>query len=267
VKFAFIRAEKAFPIAFMCRHLEVSKSGFYAWNRRTDSNRAREDRLLAVLAREAHEESGKRYGSPRVHEALKKRGIAISRKRVIRLMQEQNLKGKAPRRRFVCTTDSNHSLPIAPNLLARNFQASLPNQRWIGDITYLRIPNGWLYLAAIIDLFSRFVVGWAVSTTIHRTLTLEALEMALKRRCPEPGLLHHSDRGSQYASNDYQNRLTERGITCSMSGKGDCYDNAAMESWFGRLKTELGEDFEGEQSARAQRQLDFPPNDNWISRS
>lgn len=254
MRFAFISAQKAlWPITVLCRTLLVSKSGFYSWLRRPECDRAREDRRLAMLARKAHEESERRYGSPRVHEELKAQGIAISRKRVIRLMQEQGLKGKTPRRRFVRTTDSNHSLPVAPNMLARNFQASMPNERWVGDITYLRTPNGWLYLAAIIDLYSRFVVGWAVSAIIDRHLTMKALEMALQRRCPEEGLVHHSDRGSQYASGDYQTQLERNGITCSMSRKGDCYDNAAMESWFARLKTELGEDFENEQAA--QREL------------
>jgi len=251
MRFAFISAQKArWPITVLCRTLLVSKSGFYAWLRRPESNRAREDRRLALLAREAHEGSAQAYGSPRIHEDLKARGVPISRKRVIRLMREQGLKGKAPPKRFVRTTDSGHSLPVAPNLLARNFHASLPNQRWVGDITYLRTPDGWLYLAAIIDLYSRFVVGWALSPLIDRQLTLKALDMALKRRCPDEGLVHHTDRGSQYASADYQERLEKNGILCSMSRKGDCYDNAAMESWFARLKTELGEDFENEESAQ-----------------
>jgi putative transposase len=251
VKFEFIRAEKAnFPVRFMCKRMDISASGFYAWCRRPESNRAREDRRLAVLAREAHEASDRAYGSPRVYRALKDKGIPVSRKRVMRLMKEQGLKGKGPPRRFVRTTDSNHSMPIAPNILARNFQASLPNQRWVGDITYLRTPDGWLYLAAILDLYSRFVVGWAVSPIIDRELTLKALDMALKRRCPDKGLVHHTDRGSQYASGGYQQRLEENGIVCSMSRRGDCYDNAPMESWFGRLKTELGEDFESEEAAR-----------------
>lgn len=253
MKFEFIHAERArFPVMFMCRHLEVSTSGFYAWDRRAESHRAKEDRRLSVLVREAHEGSKTRYGSPRVHRELKAQGIPISRKRVIRLMREQGLKGKSPPRRFVRTTESDHSLPVAPNLLGRDFQATAPNQRWVGDITYLRTPEGWLYLAAILDLYSRFVVGWAVSSEIDRKLVLKALEMALQRRCPEAGLLHHSDRGSQYASEEYQDVLDGRGIVCSMSRKGDCYDNAAMESWFARMKTELGEDFEGEHAAHGE---------------
>jgi transposase InsO family protein len=243
VKFAFIAAEKAsFPIAFMCRQLGVTKSGYYAWRKRPESAHAVADRRLAVLTREAHEIGRQAYGSPRVHHELKANGIDISRKRVIRLMQQQGLKGKT-RRRWVKTTDSNHSLPVAPNLLARDFKARAPNQRWVCDITYLRTREGWLYLAVVLDLFSRMIVGWAVSAIIDRHLVLKALEMAVKRRCPEAGLLHHSDQGSQYASEDYQRALDARGITCSMSRRGDCYDNAAMESWFGTLKTELGESF------------------------
>lgn len=244
MKFAFMVAEKAFfPVAFMARHLEVSPSGFYAWCRRPESQRRRDDHRLAVLVWEAHKTGRKAYGSPRVHEELKAQGVPVSRKRVIRLMQEQGLKGKT-RRKWVKTTHSKHDLPVAPNLLGRNFQASAPNQRWVGDITYLRTTEGWLFLAVVLDLFSRMVVGWAVSALIDRHLVLKALDMALKRRCPDAGLLHHSDQGSQYASEDYQDVLEAHGITCSMSRKGDCYDNAAMESWFGTLKAELGETFE-----------------------
>jgi putative transposase len=253
VKFAFIAAERAsFPTAFMCRHLGVSTSGFYAWRSRPECPHTREDRRLTVLTREAHEIGRKAYGSPRVHEELKAQGVHISRKRVIRLMQEQGLKGK-PRRRWVKTTHSKHELPVAPNLLDRVFTASGPNRRWVGDITYLRTSEGWLFLAAVLDLYSRMVVGWAVSAIIDRHLVIKALDSALKRRAPDSGLLHHSDRGSQYASEDYQKVLEARGIICSMSRKGDCYDNAAMESWFGTLKTELGETFETH--AEGKRQL------------
>ncbi len=252
MKFAFIFEEKAsFAIAFMCRHLGVSKSGFFAWCRRPESAHAHEDRRLGVLTREAYELGRKVYGSPRVHEELKAQGVKISRKRVIRLMQEQGLKGRT-RRSWVKTTDSKHSLPVAPNLLARDFQAGAANQRWVVDITYLRTSEGWLYLAAVLELYSRMVVGWAVSAVIDRHLVLKALDAALKRRSPGVGLLHHSDQGSQYASEDYQKLLEARGITCSMSRKGDCYDNAAMESWFGTLKTELGETFETHAEAKHQ---------------
>ena len=252
MKFRFIFAEKAsFPIAFMCLRLRVSTSGFYAWCRRPESNRAKEDRRLAVLAREAHERGRRAYGSPRVHAELKAQGIAISRKRVIRLMQAAGLRGKT-RRKWVKTTDSGHGLPVAPNLLARDFRASAPDRRWVGDVTYLRTPEGWLYLAVIVDLYSRFVVGWALSAVNDRRLAMRALEMAIQRRCPEVGLLHHTDQGSPYASEDYQKLLERHGITCSMSRTGDCYDNAAMESWFGTLKTELGESFESAATAKHQ---------------
>jgi transposase InsO family protein len=175
----------------------------------------------------------------------------VSRKRVIRLMQEQGLVG-SPKPSFVVTTDSNHPLPVAPNVLERDFKASAPNQRWVGDITYLKTPEGWLYLAVIIDLFSRMVVGWALSPKIDRHLVVKALEMALKRRSPTATLVFHSDRGSQYASEDYQKALLASGISCSMSRKGNCLDNAVSESWFSTLKRELGRRFASEADAEGQ---------------
>jgi transposase InsO family protein len=222
----------------LCRALDVSRAGFYAWQRRPPSAHDVEDEQLKVLIREAHQLGRGYYGSPRVHRALKKRKVQVSRKRIVRLMQEEGLVGRK-RRRFRCTTDSKHTLPVATNLLDRSFTADAPNQRWVGDTTELLIPNGKLYLAAILDLFSRFVVGWAVSAINDRHLTLKALDMALRRRCPEAGLLHHSDRGSTYASEDYQEVLQQHGITCSMSRRGNCLDNAAMESWNSTLKSEL----------------------------
>jgi transposase InsO family protein len=228
VKFAFIHAEKAaWPVSIMCRVLRVSKSGLYASQRRPESQRARDDRRLSALAREAHEIGRRAYGRPRIHRELVARGVIVGRKRVIRLMKAEGLKGKV-RRRFVRTTDSDHALPTASNLLAREFHADGPNQRWVSDITYLRTPQGWMYLAAVLDLYSRYLVGWAVSAVIDRHLVLRALEMAIKRRCPSAGLLHHSDQGSQYASEDYQKALEARDITCSMSRRGNCYDNAAV---------------------------------------
>jgi putative transposase len=252
MKFAFIEAEKAtWPVSIMCRVLRVSRSGSYASQRRPESQRTRDDRRLTVLTREAHVTGRRAYGSPRIHRELVGQGIVIGRKRVIRLMKAEGIKGKV-RRRFVRTTDSEHSLPTALNLLAREFNAERPNQRWVSDITYLRTPQGWMYLAAVLDLFSRYVVGWAVSAVIDRHLVLRALQMAIKRRCPSAGLLHHSDQGSQYASEDYQRALEARGITCSMSRRGNCYDNAAMESWFGTLKTELGESFQSHADGKHQ---------------
>lgn len=250
MKFEVIRAEQAnFSISFMCRVLRVSRSGFYEWARRPPSARACDDERLRVLVREAHVRGRRNYGSPRVYRALKKQGIAISRKRVIRLMQMDGLVGRV-RRRYRCTTVSDREQSVAANLLDRRFTAEKPNQRWVGDTTELTTPSGKLYLAAIIDLYSRFVVGWAISAMNNRHLTLKALDAALRQRCPAKGLLHHSDQGSTYASDDYQAVLEAHGITCSMSRRGNCYDNAAMESWFSTLKSELGEHFESAQDAK-----------------
>jgi len=245
VKFALIQAEKAeCPVAVSCRALGVSRPGFYAWSRRGESTHAKDDRRLAVLVLEAHERSRRIYGSPRVHADLLAAGERVSRKRVIRLMQNQDLKARV-RRRYKCTTMSDHDQPVAANILARRFEADVPNQRWVGDTTELRIgDSGRLFLAAIVDLFSRYVVGWALSAVNDRHLAIKALEMALRRRCPDAGLLHHSDQGSPYASEAYQNELTARGITCSMSRRGNCHENAAMESWLSTYKFELGERFE-----------------------
>ncbi len=258
MRFAFIHAGKAETppvgtVSELCRALGVSRSGYYAWTRRPPSERARKDQQLKVLVREAHSRGPKgrrKYGSPRVHRSLKKKGFRVGRNRVIRLMREEGLVGR-PKRRFKPTTDSNHGQPVAENLLKRDFTAQGPNQRWVGDTTELRTPQGKLYLAVILDLFSRFVVGWALSAVNDRHLTMKALDMALRRRCPGAGLLHHSDQGSTYASGDYQDVLGEHGITCSMSRRGSCLDNAAMESWNSTLKMELGEDFESPADAKA----------------
>ncbi len=252
MRFAFIAAEKADgePVARWCRTLGVSQSGYYASLRRPESEHSRQDRRLGVLVREAHERSRRTYGSPRVHAELAAQGEQVSRKRVMRLMQEQGLEARV-RRRFKHTTDSDHQLPVAPNLLDRRFEAEQPNQRWVVDTTELLIgETGKLYLAAVLDLFSRFVVGWALSAVNDRHLVLRALGMALRRRCPDAGLLHHSDRGSPYASEDYQKVLETHGITCSMSRRGNCIDNAAMESWFSTFKSELGERFESNAEAK-----------------
>ena len=252
MKFAFIEAEKATtPVGVQCRVLKVSRSGFYASRRRAESKHAREDRRLSVLCKEAHERSRRNYGSPRIHKALEKQGEYVSRKRVVRLMQLQGIAGKR-RRRWTRTTDSNHEFRIAQNLLNRKFSPAEPNKSWAGDVTFLRTPYGFVYLAVVIDLFSRFVIGWAVSAVNDRNLALSALRMALKRRCPGPGLLHHTDQGSPYASEDYQRALDDSGIVCSMSRRGNCYDNAAVESFFSTLKTELGEDFESASDVKTQ---------------
>lgn len=252
--FAFIAEKAEFGVAKLCRALGVSRAGFYAWKTRPKSAHDKVDEVLKVHVHAAHARGPKgrrKYGSPRVHRALKKQGIKVGRNRVIRLMLEQGLVGR-PKRRFKHATDSNHGQPVAENLLKRDFTAERPNQRWVGDTTELRTPQGKLYLAVILDLFSRFVVGWALSAINDRHLTMKALDMAVRRRCPAAGLVHHSDQGSTYASEDYQEVLDERGITCSMSRRGNCLDNAAMESWNSTLKMELGEDFESPANAKAE---------------
>jgi transposase InsO family protein len=235
----------------MCEVLGVSATGYYAWCRRPESAHAQRDRQLKVLVRASFDGSQQRYGSPRIHRDLREEHAErVSRKRVIRLMQEEGLKARAPKR-FVCTTDSDHEWPVAANLLNRAFTAEAPNQRWAGDTTEFTIgASGKLYLAALLDLFSRVVVGWAISAVNDRHLALAALTMALNRRGPESGLLHHSDRGSTYASEDYQDRLTAYGLTCSMSRTGNCYDNAVMEAFFSTLKTELADQFDSHGQAK-----------------
>jgi transposase InsO family protein len=253
MKFEFIEAQKAhFPIDFMCSQLSVSRSGYYAWKERPESERQKADRALAQEVEAVHQESRGTYGSPRVQAELRARGRNVSRKRVARLM---GLKGLAARkkRRWVRTTDSRHAQPVAPNLLARDFSPGQPNCTWVTDITYVWTRQGWLYLAVVLDLYSRRVVGWAMSQSIDRHLVLNALDMALQGRQPPRGLLHHSDRGSQYASEDYQQLLAARGIQCSMSRKGNCWDNAVAESFFSSLKMELvhDADFATHEQARA----------------
>jgi transposase InsO family protein len=246
VKFRFIAVEKAHhSLTLLCRCLRVTRSGFHAWQTRPASARAKRDRQLKVLIRASFAGSKGRYGSPRIYRDLREdHQERVSRKRVIRLMQEEKLQARV-RKRFKCTTDSDHDQPVAANLLDRQFTAEAPNQRWVSDTTEFVIgESGKLYLAAVLDLFSRFVVGWAVSAVNDRHLTLKALRMALKRRCPGVGLLHHSDRGSTYASEDYQEVLEAHGITCSMSRTGDCYDNAVMEAFFSTVKSELADRFE-----------------------
>jgi putative transposase len=237
-------------ISILCRTLSVSRAGYYAWKSRPECRRVAEDRRLRVLVHEAHSRGRRKYGSPRVHRTLKRQGERVSRKRVIRLMNEQGLVGRK-RRRFKHTTDSNHNRPVAPNLLGREFTATAPNQRWVGDTTELTTPMGKLYLAVILDLFSRLVVGWALSEVNDRHLTVKALDMAIRRRRPDVGLLHHSDQGSTYASEDYQDVLEQCGIICSMSRRGNCLDNAAMESWNSTLKFELGEHFDSPADTKA----------------
>jgi putative transposase len=250
VRFAFVDAEKAcFPVAMLCQALRVSRAGYYAWCTRPESQHSRDDRRLEVEVRAAYEAGRRYYGSPRVHAEIKAQGVRVGRNRVIRLMREQGLRARL-HRRFKCTTKADPKAPAAPNLLDRDFTAERPNQRWVKDTTELLVPDGKLYLAVVLDLFARFVVGWAISRANDRHLTLAALEMAIRRRCPEVGLLCHSDRGSPYTCEDYQKALNARGVICSMSRSGNCLDNAAMESFWSRFKDELGERFASEPEAR-----------------
>ena len=244
MKFAWIAVEKAsFRVVTLCRNLGVRPSGFYAWQRRPESRHRREDRRLKVLVQTSFTESRRNYGSPRIHDDLRELHERVSRKRIVRLMREEGLVARV-RRRYKHTTLTEHDQPIADNVLGQRFSAAAPNQRWVGDTTEFVIgTSNKLYLAAIVDLFSRYVVGWAVSPSNDRHLTLKALDMALKRRGPNAGLLHHSDQGSPYASEDYRDRLAARGLVCSMSRRGNCYDNAVMESFFSTVKTELADQF------------------------
>lgn len=241
MKFAFIaELEVAFPVAVLCRVLGVSTSGYYAWTERPASARARRDEELGQRVRAAHSASKGRYGSPRVHAELRANGDKVSRKRIARLMKQANLAGRK-RRRFRQTTDSNHNYPIANNILERDFITTAPNEAWVADITFIWTDQGWLYLAAILDLFSRRVVGWSTSANVDRHLATSALDRALRDRRPSQGLVHHSDRGSTYASGDYRRALDAYGLQCSMSRKGDCWDNAVAESFFASLKREVAE--------------------------
>jgi putative transposase len=255
VRFGFIAAEKAHhSLTVLCQCMRVTRSGFYAWQGRPASPRTQRDQRLTVQVRAFFDASKGRYGSPRIHRDLREQDERVSRKRVIRLMQAEGLKARA-RKRFKQTTMSDHDHPIAANVLDRQFTAAAPNQRWVGDTTEFVIGDSGskLYLAAILDLFSRFIVGWAVSPVNDRHLTIRALDVALQRRGPDAGLLHHSDRGSTYASADYRDRLEAQGITCSMSRRGNCYDNAVAEAFFSSLKSELADRFAS--VAVAQREL------------
>jgi putative transposase len=227
------------PVRVMCGALSVSPSGYYAWRRRPESPRKAANRGLLGDIQRVHDRHRGRYGAPRIHAALRAEGQAVSRGRIERVMCHHGIRARAPRRYRVCTTDSNHSLPVAPNLLAQIFLANRPDQVWLADITYIPTGEGWLYLAAILDLFTRKVVGWAMRDHMRAELTIAALTMAIQRRRPGPGLIHHSDRGSQYAAGAYRDTLRAATIIPSMSRKGNCWDNAPMESFFGTLKTEL----------------------------
>lgn len=222
----------------MCRVLKVSRSGYYAWRGRPESERDVENRRLVDRIRIVHKKSRKTYGSLRVHSQLVLDGERCSRGRVERLMSANGIRAKG-RRKFVATTDSKHDLPVAENVLGREFSVAEPDRVWVSDITYIPTDEGWLYLAGVVDLCSRTAVGWSMSEGLERQLVMDALKMAYLRRRPCKGLIHHSDRGSQYASADYRQLLSDYGMQMSMSRKGDCWDNAVMESFFGTLKKEL----------------------------
>jgi len=238
MKFRFIEMyQEQFPVARMCGLLEVSTSGYYAWRARPLSGRARANREMIVEIQDIYMQSRQTYGSPRVHAELLARGFSASKNRVARLMRAENIQSRRKKKRKV-TTNSRHAYPIAPNLLQRDFQAAAPNEKWLADITFIPTGGGWLYLAAILDLFSRKVIGWAMDTSLESVLVEQAFHMAVQNRKLVEGLLHHTDRGSQYASGGYRKLLTGYDIQASMSNTGDCFDNAPMESFFSTLKCE-----------------------------
>jgi putative transposase len=243
MRFRFVAENRGtFKVGRMCDIVEVSRSGFYARLRRPESQRTAENQQLVTKIRLIHGQSRKSYGAPRIHRELKEQGVPCSKNRVARLMRREEIKAKTPRK-FKATTDSKHNLPVAPNLLDQRFDIIEPNKVWLADITYVATEEGWLYLAGIMDLGSRRIIGWSMDKQMSRTLTIEALRMALGTRADVQGVMHHSDRGSQYASEDYQKLLRSEGMICSMSRKGNCYDNAVMESFFGTIKTECLYDF------------------------
>jgi putative transposase len=252
MKYEFMREHQSrYSLRLMSKVLNVSSSGFYNWNLR-DNKKGSEKLKLVRAIEDIHRSSRKTYGSPRIWEQLGALGFKVSKSRVERLMREFGIRAKT-KKKFRVTTDSKHNNPICENILNREFSPQKPNQVWAGDITYVWTRQGWLFLAVVIDLFSRQVVGWSMSERITKELALSALNMALEKRKPLRGLIHHTDRGSQYASHTYQKLLKNYGIVCSMSRKGNCWDNAVVESFFHSLKTELifFEDFQTRQEARA----------------
>jgi putative transposase len=230
--------DRRYPIRLMCRALAVSPAGYYAWRGRPESRRAAANRTVLSTIRVLHQESRQTYGSPSIWRALVRRGHRVGEHRVARLMRHDGLRARTVKK-WRATTHSSHRLPMAANTLQRQFTVSQPNRVWAGDITYVWTMEGWLYLAVLLDLYSRAVVGWAMGPRVTGDLTERALHMALTTRQPQAGLLHHSDRGSQYAAGPYQQQLTTYGIRASMSRKGNCWDNACVESFFGTLKREL----------------------------
>jgi putative transposase len=240
MRFRFIEDRRVdYPVTILCDVLGVSPAGYYAWRARPESRRSVANRGLVDDIKRVHRDTSGRYGSPRIHAELRAQGRGVSRGRIERLMRRHGVRAIMARPRRVRTTDSRHDFPIAPNLLARNFTAAVPNQIWLADITYVETDQGWLYLAAVMDLYSRKIVGWAMCDHLRAELPLAALLMAISVQQPGAGLIHHSDRGVQYASAEYRQAMKSAGLRASMSRKADCYDNAPMESFFHTLKTEL----------------------------
>jgi putative transposase len=240
MRFRFIEDRRAdYPVTILCDVLGVSPAGYYAWRARPESRRSVANRALVDDIKRVHCDTGGRYGSPRIHAELRAQGRGASRGRIERLMRRQGIRAIMARPRRVRTTNSRHDFPIAPNLIERNFSAAAPNQIWLADITYIETDQGWLYLATVMDLYSRKIVGWAMADHLRADLPLTALRMAISTQQPGAGLIHHSDRGVQYASADYRTLMQSAGFRASMSRKADCYDNAPMESFFHTLKTEL----------------------------
>jgi putative transposase len=256
MRFRFIEDRRAdYPVTIMCDVLGVSPAGYYAWRSRLESQRSAANRDLLSDITRVHRDNRGCYGSPRVHAALRAQGRGASRGRIERLMRRHGIRAIMARPRRVRTTDSRHDLPIAPNLLDRSFTAAAPNQIWLADITDIETDQGWLYLAAVMDLHSRRIVGWAMRDHLRTELPLAALRMAIQTRQPPTGLMHHSDRGVQYASGDYRHALQSAGLKASMSRNADCYDNAPMESFFHTLKTELVHRRQYATRAEAQRDI------------
>ena len=243
MKFRFVHQERRwFGVDALCAAVAVSRGGYWAWLKRRPSARQLGDSVLLADIHKLHKDGRGVYGSPRIHDALGKAGVQCGKKRVERLMQENGIRAKQGKKYKPVGTDSSHQMPVAPNILNRQFQRQRPNEAWVADTTYIATEEGWLYLAVVLDLFSRRVVGWAMGDRNDQGLVLRALHMAAQRRSPPPGLIHHSDRGSQYASGAYQAALRSYGMICSMSRKGNCWDNAPMESWFHTLKVEMVHD-------------------------
>ncbi len=243
MKFRLIHQERRwYGVDALCHAMGVTRGGYWAWVRRRPGPRQHANEILLADIRRIHAEKRQVYGSPRIHDRLQREGTRCGRKRVERLMRENAIRAKQAKKYKPMTTDSDHNFPVAPNLLNRQFKRGLPNEVWVADMTSIATEEGWLYLAAIMDLYSRRIVGWAMGDRMDRGLPLRALHMAAQRRRPPRGLLHHSDQGCQYASGDYQRALRQYGMICSMSRRGNCYDNAPMESWFHTLKVELIQD-------------------------